>query len=52
MGSFGLHASVSWLKDTEGALCCICKEDIENTNHFFYLIVHSLKITLTPFGVT
>ena len=34
MRNFGLNASVPWLKDTEGALCFICKEDIENTDHF------------------
>ena len=34
MSNFGLDASVLWLKDTEGALCFICKEDIENTDHF------------------
>ena len=34
MGNFDLNASVPWLKDTEGALCFICKEDIENTDHF------------------
>ena len=34
MGNFGLNASVPWLKDTEGALCFICKEVIENTDHF------------------
>ena len=34
MGNFGLNASVPWRKDTEGALCFICKEDIENTDHF------------------
>ena len=34
MSKFGLNASVPWLKDTEGALCFICKEDIENTYHF------------------
>ena len=33
MGNFGLNASVPWLKDTEGALYFICKEDIENTDH-------------------
>ena len=49
MANFGLNASVPWLKDTEGAICFICKEDIENTDH--YLIVHSLKRTLIPFGV-
>ena len=35
MGSFGLNGSVPWLKDTEGALSFICKEDLENTYHFF-----------------
>ena len=35
MGNFGLNGSVPWLKDTEGALCFICKEDVENTYHFF-----------------
>ena len=34
MGNFGPNASVPWLKDTESALCFICKEDIENTDHF------------------
>ena len=34
MSNIGLNASVPWLKDTEGALCFICKEDIENTDHF------------------
>ena len=31
----GLNGSVPWLKDTEGALCFICKEDVENTYNFF-----------------
>ena len=31
MGSFGLNGSVLWLNYTEGALCFICKENIENT---------------------
>ena len=35
MGSFGLNGSVPWLKDMEGALWSICKEDVENTYHFF-----------------
>ena len=33
--SFGLNGSVPWLKDTEGALCFICKEYTGNTYHFF-----------------
>ena len=37
LGSFGLNGSVPWLKDTEGALCYNCKEDIENTCHFFWI---------------
>ena len=35
IGSFGVNGSVPWVKDTEGALCFICEEDIENTCHFF-----------------
>ena len=34
MGKFGLNGSDSCLKDTEGTLCFICKEDIENLDHF------------------
>ena len=34
MGSFGLNGSAQWLKDTEGALRFICKEDVKNTYHF------------------
>ena len=50
MGGFGLNGSVPWLKDTEGALCFICKEDVENTYHFFWIAL-SLKRILTLFGV-
>ena len=42
IGNFELNASVPWLKDTDGPLCFICKEDIENTDHFC-LTVHSLR---------
>ena len=34
MGNFGLNASVPWLKDSEGTLCFICKEDIRNADHY------------------
>ena len=34
MGNFGLNASVPWLKNIEGAICFICKDYIENTDHF------------------
>ena len=33
MGNFDFNAPVPWLKDTEGTLCFICKEYIENTDH-------------------
>ena len=32
-GNFGLNGGVPWL-NTEGALCFICKENIENVNRF------------------
>ena len=34
MGNFGLNGSFPWLNDTESTLCSICKEDIENLDHF------------------
>ena len=51
MGNYGLNASIPWLKGTEGTLCFICKENIDNTAHFLLDCPH-LKRTLTPFGVT
>ena len=34
MSNFGINADVPCLTGTEGALCFICKKDIENTDHF------------------
>ena len=50
MGNFGLNESVPGLKDTKGALCFICKKDIENTDN--RSLDCRLKRSLTPFGVT
>ena len=33
-GNFGLNGGVPWLLNTDGALCFICKENVENVNHF------------------
>ena len=35
MGNFGLNGSLPWLQNTDGAICFICKEDIEMVTHFF-----------------
>ena len=34
MGNFGLNGSLPWLQNTDGAICFICKEDIESVTHF------------------
>ena len=34
MGNFAHNGSLPWPKDTEGTLWFICKEDIENLDHF------------------
>ena len=36
MGNFGLNAGVSWLHGTPGALCFICKEGLDDVNHFLW----------------
>ena len=33
--NFGLNGSLPWLQNTDGAICFICKEDIESVTHFF-----------------
>ena len=33
-GTLALTEGVPWLSNTEDALCFICKEDVENVNHF------------------
>ena len=50
MGNFGLNASVPWQKDTEGALCFICMEDIENTEQFLLDYPQFMR-PLTPFSI-
>ena len=35
MGNFGLNGSLPWLQNTDGAICFICKEDIESVTHLF-----------------
>ena len=34
MGNFGLNVGVPWLSGTEGALCFICQESVDNVSHF------------------
>ena len=36
MGNFGLNAGVPWLHGTLGALCFICKEGLDDVNHFLW----------------
>ena len=35
MGIFVLDSSLPWLQNTDGAICFICKEDIESVTHLF-----------------
>ena len=35
MGNFGLNGSLPWLQNTDGAICFICKENIESVMHLF-----------------
>ena len=36
MGNFGQNASVPWLHGTPGTLCFICKEGLDDVNHFLW----------------
>ena len=35
MSNFGLNGGIPWLQNTDGAICFICKEEIESATHFF-----------------
>ena len=39
MGNFGLNGSLPWLQNTDGAICFICKEDIESVTQFFFRLL-------------
>ena len=34
MGNFGINGGVPWLTNTDGELCLLCKEGVEDVNHF------------------
>ena len=35
MGNFSLNGSITWLQNTDGAICLICKENIASVVNFF-----------------
>ena len=37
MGSLGLNGGIPWLRNTEGTLCFICKQDNETLSHFLFV---------------
>ena len=36
MGWLGLNGGIPWLLNTDGALCFVCKSDIETLDHFLF----------------
>ena len=44
MGNFGLNGSLPCLQNTDGAICFICKGDIESVTHFFSTALISERI--------
>ena len=34
MSNFGLNGCIPWLQNTDGAICFICKKEIESVTHF------------------
>ena len=34
MGNFGINGCVPWLTSTDGELCLLCKENVEDVSHF------------------
>ena len=34
MGQFGLRGGIPWLRDSDGAFCFVCKQDVESVTLF------------------
>ena len=34
LGNFGINGGVPWLTSTDGELCLLCKEIVEDVSHF------------------
>ena len=57
MGQFGLSGGIPWLRDSDGAFCFVCKQDVESVTHFlldcnyfrqnFLSLWRNLKIKIT-----
>ena len=43
MGWLGLNGGIPWLLNTDGALCFVCKSDIETLDHFLFNCNHKIK---------
>ena len=49
MGNFGLNAGVPWLHGTPSALCFICKEGLDDVNHFLWEC-KAFREIFSPYG--
>ena len=50
MSNFGLNGCIPWLQNTNGAICFICKEEIESVTYFL-LDCSYFETILTLFGI-
>ena len=39
MGSLGLNGGIPWLRNTEGTLCFICKQENQTLSHFLFVCI-------------
>ena len=51
MGNFGLNGGVPWLTNTDGELCLLCKESVEDVSHFYWTAL-ILEMIVNLFGQT
>ena len=60
MRQFGPSGGIPWLRDSDGAFCFVCKQDVESVTHFlldcsyfrqkFLSLCRNLKIQITVFN--
>ena len=42
MSQFGLSGNIPWLRDSDGAFCFVCKQNVESVTHFLLDKIFSL----------
>ena len=49
MGQYGLSGGIPWLRNSDGAFCFVCKQDVESVTHF---LLDCMQLFQTKFSLS